>query len=207
MLTPLDIQNKEFKKTLRGYEVKAVENFLDEVMEDYEKIYKENIELKDKVNLFSDQIRHYNTLEETLKNTLIIAQTTSEEVISSARTKSQNITDEAEITGDRIIALANEKVRDIKQEANDKVRDIKQEYEHLRKEMFYFKTSYQSFIEAQLISLEKFHKEIEEKNIEISTEEEIDEIIDEDLIYDESIDNEIRQEEMSPEVVPSLNGN
>lgn len=178
MLTPLDIQNKEFKKTLRGYDVKAVDIFLDEVIEDYEKVYKENIELKDKVNLFSDQIRHYNTLEETLKNTLIVAQTTSEEVISAARAKSQNITDEAEISGDRIIELAKERVR-----------GIKQEYEYLRKEMFSFKTRYQSFIEAQLISLDKFHKEIEEKTIENSYKEEFNKTI------DEKMDEEISQEE------------
>ena len=47
MLTPLDIQNKKFKKTLRGYDIKAVEEFLEEIMYDYEKVYKENVELKD----------------------------------------------------------------------------------------------------------------------------------------------------------------
>lgn len=177
MLTPLDIQNKEFKKTLRGYDAKAVDLFLDEVIEDYEKVYKENIELKDKVNLFSDQIRHYNTLEETLKNTLIVAQTTAEEVISVARAKSQNITDEAEINGDRIIELAKERVR-----------DVKQEYEYLRKEMFSFKTRYQSFIEAQLISLNKFHKEIEDKATANKS-------IKKDKV-DKNIDEEVSEEEL-----------
>lgn len=177
MLTPLDIQNKEFKKTIRGYDSKAVDLFLDEVIEDYEKVYKENIELKDKVNLFSDQIRHYNTLEETLKNTLIVAQTTAEEVISAARAKSQNITDEAEINGDKIIELAKERVR-----------DVKAEYEYLRKEMFSFKTRYQSFIEAQLISLNNFHKEIEEKSIankSIKKEK-----------MDKNVDEEVNEEEL-----------
>lgn len=181
MLTPLDIQNKEFKKTLRGYDIKAVDIFLDEVIEDYEKIYKENIELKDKVNLFSDQIRHYNTLEETLKNTLIVAQTTSEEVISAARAKSQNITDEAEISGDRIIELAKERVR-----------DIKQEYEYLRKEMFSFKVRYQSFIEAQLISLDKFHKEIEEKTIENSSTEKVSGKLNQEILDEETSDHELK---------------
>ncbi len=159
MLTPLDIQNKKFKKTLRGYDIKAVEEFLEEIMYDYEKVYKENVELKDKINIFSDQIRYYNSLEETLKETLIIAQTTSEEVISSARAKSKNIIDEAEINGERIIALSKEQVR-----------DIKQEYEYLKKEMYSFKTRYQSFIEAQLLSLEKFHKEIEVEKITDASE-------------------------------------
>ncbi len=170
MLTPLDIQNKEFRKTLRGYDVKAVDLFLDEVIEDYEKIYKENVELKDKINLFSDQIRYYDTLEETLKNTLIIAQTTAEEVISTARQKSQNIIDESEINGDRVIQLAKEKVR-----------NVRREYEYLQKEMFSFKTKYQSFMEAQLISLDKFYKEIEDRTVESVSELDLEKEVDEKI--------------------------
>ena len=56
MITPLDIQNKVFKKGIRGYNAKSVDIFLDEVIEDYEKIYKENIEFKDKINMLSDQL-------------------------------------------------------------------------------------------------------------------------------------------------------
>ena len=48
MITPLDIQNKEFKKSLVGYKTKEVDAYLDSINEDYEKLYKENIELKDK---------------------------------------------------------------------------------------------------------------------------------------------------------------
>lgn len=55
--------------------------------------------------------------------------------------------------------------------------------------MFYFKTRYQSFIEAQLISLDKFHKEIEEKTIEDSSKHEFDHVTD-DLIIKTS-DEEI----------------
>ena len=40
MLTPLDIHNKEFKRAMRGYEMNDVDDFLDEVIKDYEKIYK-----------------------------------------------------------------------------------------------------------------------------------------------------------------------
>lgn len=67
MLTPLDIENREFKKSFRGYNVNELDEFLDDILEDYERVYKENIELKDKINVFSDQIRYYKSLEETLK--------------------------------------------------------------------------------------------------------------------------------------------
>lgn len=153
MITPLDIQNKVFKKGIRGYNAKSVDIFLDEVIEDYEKIYKENIEFKDKINMLSDQLRQYNTVEETLKKALIVAQTTADEVVSNARKKADNIVGEAELNSKKII-----------EEAHNDVKSIKNEYEYLKKEIFIFKTRYQSFIQAQLISLDEFYNKIENVN-------------------------------------------
>lgn len=155
MITPLDIQNKEFKKSFKGYNTKSVDEFLDEIIEDYERVYKENIELKDKVNMLADQIRQYSTLEETLKNTLIVAQTTADEITSSARQKSENIIEDAEIQRQRLLNLAREEVR-----------SIKNEYESFKKEIFVFKTRYKSFIEAQLMSIEEFYNDIGKKEME-----------------------------------------
>lgn len=90
MITPLDIQNKEFKRALiRGYRTKEVDIYLDSINDNYEKLYKENIELKDKIGILTDQIRQYNNLEETLKSTLVIAQSTADDVTGSARKKSR----------------------------------------------------------------------------------------------------------------------
>lgn len=171
MITPLDIQNKVFKKSIRGYDAKSVDIFLDEVIEDYEKIYKENIEFKDKINMLSDQLRQYNTMEETLNKTLIIAQTTADDVVSNARKKADNIIEDAEITSKKLI-----------EEAHNEVKNIKNEYEYLKKEIFVFKTRYQSFIQAQLISLDEFYNKIEKVN-QVEDIEQIEEIdIDEEKV-------------------------
>lgn len=172
MITPLDIQNKEFKRNIRGYNTKSVDLFLDEIIDDYEKVYKENIELKDKINLLSDQISHYKSMEETLKSTLIVAQTTSEDVVLAARQKSESIIADAELTAKKLIDQAREDVR-----------NIKLEYEYLNKEIFVFKTRYKSFIEAQLLSLDEFYKEVEqvrkESGIEIAPIDEQDNVVEE----------------------------
>ena len=95
MITPLDIENKEFKKGLRGYNENEVDSYLDEIKKEYENLYRENIELKDKLNALTEQIKRYKTIEETLKETLIVAQQTAEEVNASAQRKSSLIIDEA----------------------------------------------------------------------------------------------------------------
>lgn len=150
MITPLDIQNKDFKKTFRGYKAREVDAYLDSINEDYEKLYRENIELKDKISILTDQIRQYNNLEETLKSTLVIAQSTADEVTSSARKKAELIIEDAEIQSQNRI---NDALSD--------VRNIKEEYNRLRDEIFIFKTRYESFIKAQLFSMEEFYQEFE----------------------------------------------
>lgn len=169
MITPLDIQSKEFKKTLNGYKSKDVDEFLDNINNDYERLYRENIELKDKIGILTDQIRQYNNLEETLKSTLVMAQSTADDVTSSARKKAELIIEDAEIHSKNII-----------NNAQDHVKEINREYDYLKKEMFIFKTRYQSFIQAQLISLEEFYKDYEsnEANNFVESHENIEENLD-----------------------------
>ncbi|MDX9917044.1 MAG: DivIVA domain-containing protein [Gudongella sp.] len=160
MITPLDIQNKTFNRSFRGFSPKAVNNFLNEIIDEYEKMYKENIELKDKVNLLKDQIRQYNTMEETLKNTLIVAQKTAEEVALNARHKADVITGNAEDEGRKIISNAKEEVR-----------HIKEEYEQLMKDIYIFKNRHRAFLQAELLTLDKYAVD-DEYSVEVEIESE-----------------------------------
>lgn len=155
MITPLDIQNKVFKKSfVKGYKIKEVDLYLNSVNDNYEKVYKENIELKDKIGILTDQIRQYNNLEETLKNTLIIAQSTADEVTSSGRKKAELILEDAEIQAKNLIY-----------DAKDQVKVINAEYEYLKKEIFVFRVRYESFLKAQLISLGEFYKDYDSNGL------------------------------------------
>jgi cell division initiation protein len=73
MITPLEIQNKEFRRGIRGYKEDEVDEFLDKIILDYEKLYKENLELKDNLEGMHHQLEQYREIEETLKKTLIMA--------------------------------------------------------------------------------------------------------------------------------------
>ena len=148
MLTPLDIQNKEFKKGINGYKQSDVDKFLDEVIVDYEKIYKENIELREKLTIVNDQINRYGEIEETLQNTLVVAQSAAEEVKANAREKAEMIIREAEDNGKKII-----------QKSNEEVIDIKREYENIRKEISVFKTRFKTFLQSQLESVDFINDE------------------------------------------------
>lgn len=110
MITPLDIENKKFyKQMVNGYNVEEVDEFLDELMIDYEKLYKENIELKKNAEELHNDVGQYKDIESTLQNTLVIAQKTADEVKKTAEKQAEQIIKDAELTAkERTAGIENE---------------------------------------------------------------------------------------------------
>lgn len=155
MITPLEIQNKEFRKGIRGYKEDEVDEFLDQIMIDYEKLYKENTELKDKLENSHHQLEQYKGIEETLKNTLVVAQTAAEDVRTNANKKSELITQEADIMAKEIIAKAHKEVE-----------NIRNEYQNTKKHMQIFKTRFKTLLQSQLEAVLSSCDELDDKNEE-----------------------------------------
>lgn len=92
MLTPLDIENKKFQKQMmNGYNVDEVDDFLDEITVDYEKLYKENTELRAEIERSKADLEKYKNIEQTLQNTLVMAQKTADDIKSNAQDEADNI--------------------------------------------------------------------------------------------------------------------
>lgn len=124
MLTPIDIQNKEFSKSFNGYSKSEVDEFLSELQSDYETLYKESVSNKDKIAMLSDSLRDYKAMEDALKNTLMFAQNTAEDVKNSAQEKAENIIAQAKTEADKIIFEAEQKTIDSRRE----LEEIKSQY-------------------------------------------------------------------------------
>ena len=124
MLTPLEIENKQFKNAMFGYDKEEVEDFLNQVLEDYEALYRENVSNKDKIGSLNSEISQYKTIEETLQNTLVVAQSAGEEVKKNASEKAENILKEAQLEAGEVIKRANEQVASILSKYNEIKRNI-----------------------------------------------------------------------------------
>lgn len=138
-LTPLDIHNKEFTKGFRGYDEDEVNEFLDQVIKDYEMILREKKELEEKLNELNGRLGHFNNIEETLNKSIIVAQEAAEEVKRNSQKEAKLIIKEAEKNADRII-----------NESLSKARKIALEIEDLKKQSKVFRTRFKMLIEAQL---------------------------------------------------------
>ncbi|SET30724.1 cell division initiation protein [Oceanobacillus limi] len=138
-LTPLDIHNKEFTRGFRGYDEDEVNEFLDQVIKDYEIVIREKKELNEKVEQMNEKLSHFTNIEGTLNKSILVAQETAEEVKSNATKESKLIIKEAEKNADRII-----------NEALAKSRRISLEVEELKKQAKVFRTRLKMLVEAQL---------------------------------------------------------
>ena len=145
MLTPLEIENKKFKKELIGYSVAEVEEFVQLVTESYETIYKENLANRDKINMLSSAIKQYKTMEETLQNAILVAQSAGEEVTRNAKAKAENIINEAQNSAAQILA-----------DAGKEVTKVSYEYEEMKRNVEVFRTRIISLLTSQLDIVKEF---------------------------------------------------
>lgn len=140
MITPLDIENKKFyKQMVNGYNVEEVDEFLDELMIDYEKLYKENIELKKNAEELHNDVGQYKDIESTLQNTLVIAQKTADEVKKTAEKQAEQIIKDAELA-------AKEKTAGIDNEIMMKEKELVE----LKKKFEVYKAKMESLLISQL---------------------------------------------------------
>ena len=149
MITPLDIENKRFsKKVMNGYSTEEVDDFLDQITEDYEKIYKENTELRTKINELEDSITRYKSIEGTLNNTLLMAQKAADEVKNTAKQQADQIINNAQ-------SVAKQSLGEIEQATVLK----QKEYEDMKKQFDVYKAKMESLLISQLELLKDINKE------------------------------------------------
>ena len=124
MLTPIDIQNHSLKTAVRGYSKKETDDFLEEILQGYESLYKENRELKDKVTSLSEGVQYYKQMETTLQKALVLAEKTSTETQEAAKSKAEAMTNEAQAKAEAMTNEAQARAESMLAEAQTKANSI-----------------------------------------------------------------------------------
>lgn len=96
-LTPVDITNKRFRRALRGYRSSEVDEFLAEVGADYEAVVVENARLREQVAQMQEELERYRSIEEAMKEALVLAQRTADELRTNAHREAEIIRAQAEL--------------------------------------------------------------------------------------------------------------
>lgn len=105
MLSLNEIKNHEFKKGI-GYTKKSVDDFVNEIVESFEEVNRENAELKEKLTTLSEGMQYYKSIEKTLQKSLVLAQKTADEKKEKALNNAKIIEKVARSRADSIITKA-----------------------------------------------------------------------------------------------------
>ena len=140
MQLPLEIRAKEFKRVLRGYEPEAVDNYLEIIAHDLEKLLAENQRLKELLELKDQQISQFKILEDKINQALVVAEKTAGEITENARKEAEVIIKMAQNQRDEMLNQAKQDVQKIM----DEYEKINQEYERFKRE---FKAILLSYLE------------------------------------------------------------
>lgn len=178
MLTPIEIHNAEHK-TGRGYSKKEMDEFLEDVSESYEAVYKENMELKNKLSKLSNEIEYYKSMETTLQKALVLAEKTSKDTIDTAKKEAGVIEKQASIKAEKIVNQAWSQYDVTRQKCMQLIQQYNQ-----------FKMQFKQIAIKQIDLLESDFYEIYSSDLTASLNEAIDKADSEPAKADDSISEE-----------------
>jgi len=144
-ITPVDVHNKEFRRSLWGFNEDEVDEFLDELGADYEAVIRERDALREQVDSLRRQLLQYKELEDNLQRALVVAQSTAEEVRQSARKESELTVQEAQGRAQRIL-----------EEAQAKIRALENDHRELEREINVYRARVRSLLQSQMDLVDNF---------------------------------------------------
>lgn len=138
MLTPLELQKIEFKKKMGGYVQADVDELFSVIKGDYETLYKENIKLRDRLEVLEDLVNKYKGMEDTMRDTLIVAQKAADDLAKGATQKAE-----------AIIQQAENEAQFIRESARMQANDAVKEKEKLTTDIYAYSVQINSILDAQ----------------------------------------------------------
>jgi len=157
--SPLDIQQQRFNVKFRGYDIEEVETFLDSVAQELEDHVQKINELNDELERKNERIWEYQNMEKTLKETLMIAQSASEEVRKNARKAADDQRQAARREAEAVIADAKQQAGRIMEETNTQLAKVLAELSELKGKKIVVRQELRSLLETHLQLLDQDSEE------------------------------------------------
>jgi cell division initiation protein len=131
-ITIVDIQHKQFKKKINGYDPADVDQYLDEIIETLEDEAHKRSALEAEIADLRERISHFKAMEESLQNTLLLAQRTADEVKASAHKEADLIRQEARVQSDKEIASFGDRAAEARREQQRAIENAEKAKSELR---------------------------------------------------------------------------
>ena len=142
-ITPLDIEHKDFKKSLQGYAREEVDQYLDEIAESFEGEIAERGKLETELSELRERVAHFDAINDTLQNTLIFAQRNADEMKAAAHKETDLIKERAKLE-------INDELQDLRR----KIDEARSELSRMQDQMATVKHDLRSFLTRHLTLIE-----------------------------------------------------
>lgn len=149
-LTSLELKDKTFGSKFRGYDPEEVDEFLDIVTRDYEELVRKNHEKDSEIKSLTERLHYFDEMKESLSQSVILAQDTSEKVKQAAEEQAENILKQAEYDAQNLLNEAKDKANDMLRSAADNAKRVAVETEELKNKTRVFHQRLKSAIESQM---------------------------------------------------------
>ena len=153
-LTARDVHEKQFHDAWRGYNQEEVDDFLDLVAENIDRLLRENHSLQRRISELDKTVSQSRNTEEMLKKTLLSAQKAANEAIATARAKAEQLITEAELGARRTGEEAHRRVAELDREHDARKRELTASIQQLEAREAELKARLGAFLEQQRRSIE-----------------------------------------------------
>ncbi len=147
-ITPLDIQNQQFKIKFRGFDVREVDTFLEQLADSFEALLSGNKNLLEEIRRLKLEVQGYKKREETFKRAMLNSEKVLEQMKQNAQKSSELIIADAEVKAEKILNRAQNRLAQLHEDITELKRQRMQ-------------------IEVQIRSIIESHSKL----LEIGTEE------------------------------------
>jgi cell division initiation protein len=154
-LTPDEIVNYQLKQAVRGYSVKQVDELLDEVADEIERLNAELEEAQRRARDAESRAEEFTETESTLKRTLVTAQRAAEETLEEAQQRAEEILEEARLESERLLTEAENTAADTRRTREADLVDIERRIDDLRERERAYREDLRRAVESQLAELER----------------------------------------------------
>jgi cell division initiation protein len=212
-LSPLDIQNKNFGTKMRGYNQDEVDDFLDQVMHDYELLNQKNRELEKSLKHSQEKLEYFNELKEALNQSIIVAQDTADKVKATASDEADMIVKSAEqealehvtnaqAKATQIVEEATQKAEEILSQATEDASKLRIDTDELKKETRSFHQRLTLMIESQLQTVKS--KEWDELLMPLTTALPSSNELLKDILQNSNVDDDLLEFENDLEEISEI---
>jgi cell division initiation protein len=118
-ITPLDIQQQQFKTRFRGFDIREVDTFLEQMADVLESLQSENKRLRIEIKRLQLEGQGYREREESFKRAMLNSQKVLEQMKQNARKSAELVVAEAEVTAEKILNRAQNRLAQLHEDITE----------------------------------------------------------------------------------------